>query len=160
MFEFFKIFVILFVMLLIHWRERKRITLNTSFFYKRSPRMRRASWMSFGIIVTRLAWIAHKLVSSNRPTRYASEASWKTRSAVDWNLIFFFKSWAISRTRRWKGDFWMRRSLFSNDRFHKERLFQDKNDVVSLHLLLLDQISVLHMLPKFYVVLSLLWTFK
>nr|ACJ84494.1 unknown [Medicago truncatula] len=27
--------------------------------------------MSLGIIVTRLAWIAHKLVSSKRPTRYA-----------------------------------------------------------------------------------------
>merc|ERR1719293_95266 len=26
-------------------------------------------------MVTRLAWMAHKLVSSNRPTRYASEAS-------------------------------------------------------------------------------------
>ena len=41
--------------------------------YARSPRMRRASWMSFGMIVTRLAWIAHRLVSSKRPTRYASE---------------------------------------------------------------------------------------
>ena len=30
--------------------------------------------MSFGMIVTRLAWIAHRLVSSKRPTRYASEA--------------------------------------------------------------------------------------
>jgi hypothetical protein len=28
--------------------------------------MRRASWMSFGIIVTRLAWIAHRLVSLKR----------------------------------------------------------------------------------------------
>ena len=37
--------------------------------YARSPRIRRANWMSFGIMVTRLAWMAHKLVSSNRPTR-------------------------------------------------------------------------------------------
>lgn len=37
--------------------------------YARSPRMRRASWISFGMIVTRLAWIAHRLVSSNRPTK-------------------------------------------------------------------------------------------
>lgn len=37
--------------------------------YARSPRMRRASWMSLGMMVTRLAWIAHRLVSSNRPTR-------------------------------------------------------------------------------------------
>lgn len=37
--------------------------------YERSPRMRRANWMSFGMIVTRLAWIAQRLVSSKRPTR-------------------------------------------------------------------------------------------
>ena len=35
----------------------------------RSPRMRRASWMSLGMMVTRLAWMAARLVSSNRPTR-------------------------------------------------------------------------------------------
>ena len=43
--------------------------------YARSPRIRRASWMSFGMMVTRLAWMAHKFVSSKSPTRYASEAS-------------------------------------------------------------------------------------
>lgn len=37
--------------------------------YARSPRIRLASWMSFGMMVTRLAWIAHKLVSSNSPTK-------------------------------------------------------------------------------------------
>mmetsp|Transcript_72099 Transcript_72099/g.145912 ORF Transcript_72099/g.145912 Transcript_72099/m.145912 type:complete len:168 (-) Transcript_72099:424-927(-) len=37
--------------------------------YARSPRMRLASWMSLGMMVTRLAWMAHRLVSSNRPTR-------------------------------------------------------------------------------------------
>ena len=37
--------------------------------YARSPRIRRANWMSLGMMVTRLAWMAHKLVSSNRPTR-------------------------------------------------------------------------------------------
>ena len=37
--------------------------------YARSPRMRRASWMSLGMMVTRLAWMAHKLVSSKRPTK-------------------------------------------------------------------------------------------
>ena len=31
--------------------------------------IRRASWMSFGMMVTRLAWIAQRLVSSKRPTR-------------------------------------------------------------------------------------------
>ena len=36
--------------------------------YDRSPRMRRASWMSLGMIVTRLAWMAQRLVSSKRLT--------------------------------------------------------------------------------------------
>lgn len=35
--------------------------------------------MSLGIIVTRFAWIAHKLVSSNRETRKASEATCTTK---------------------------------------------------------------------------------
>jgi len=37
--------------------------------YARSPRILRASWISLGMMVTRLAWIAHKLLSSKRPTR-------------------------------------------------------------------------------------------
>jgi len=37
--------------------------------YDRSPRRRRASWRSFGWMVTRLAWMAAKLVSSNKETR-------------------------------------------------------------------------------------------
>ena len=37
--------------------------------HARSPRMRRASWMSLGMMVTRLAWMAARLVSSKRPTR-------------------------------------------------------------------------------------------
>jgi len=37
--------------------------------YARSPRMRRASWTSLGMMVTRLPWMAQRLVSSNRPTR-------------------------------------------------------------------------------------------
>lgn len=36
--------------------------------YALSPRMRRASWMSLGMMVTRFAWMAHRLVSSNSPT--------------------------------------------------------------------------------------------
>ena len=43
--------------------------------YARSPRIRLASWMSFGMMVTRWAWIAHRLESSSRLTRYASVAS-------------------------------------------------------------------------------------
>ena len=44
-------------------------------FYARSPRIRLASRMSFGMMVTHLAWIAHRLASSNSRTRYASAAS-------------------------------------------------------------------------------------
>ena len=82
--------------------------------YARSPRMRRASWTSFGMMVTRLAWMAHKFVSSNKPTKYASDASWSAKTAEDWNRKSVLKSCAISRTRRWNGslrikssvDFW------------------------------------------------------
>ncbi|RCV33606.1 hypothetical protein SETIT_7G095400v2 [Setaria italica] len=65
--------------------------------------MRRASWMSLGMMVTRLAWIAQRLVSSNSPTRYASAASCSAATAEDWNRRSVLKSCAISRTRRWKG---------------------------------------------------------
>jgi len=37
--------------------------------------MRRARWMSLIMMVTRFEWIAQRLASSSRPTRYASEAS-------------------------------------------------------------------------------------
>ena len=37
--------------------------------YARSPLIRRANWISLGIMVTLLAWMAQRLVSSNRPTR-------------------------------------------------------------------------------------------
>lgn len=50
-----------------------------------SPRMRRASFMSLTVIVTRLAWMAQRLVSTKRPVRYASAASCNARTAVDWN---------------------------------------------------------------------------
>ncbi|PNH03640.1 hypothetical protein TSOC_010279 [Tetrabaena socialis] len=49
--------------------------------------------MSLGMMVTRLAWMAHRLVSSKRPTRSV------------------LKSWAISRTRRWKGSLRMSSSV-------------------------------------------------
>eukprot|EP00223_Ostreococcus_mediterraneus_P005934 CAMPEP_0179696502 /NCGR_PEP_ID=MMETSP0936-20121108/6901_1 /TAXON_ID=548131 ORGANISM="Ostreococcus mediterraneus, Strain clade-D-RCC2573" /NCGR_SAMPLE_ID=MMETSP0936 /ASSEMBLY_ACC=CAM_ASM_000574 /LENGTH=98 /DNA_ID=CAMNT_0021569455 /DNA_START=127 /DNA_END=420 /DNA_ORIENTATION=+ len=66
------------------------------------------------MMVTRLAWMAHKLVSSNKPTKYASDASWSANTAEDWNRKSVLKSWAISRTKRWNGslrikssvDFW------------------------------------------------------
>ena len=37
------------------------------------------------MMVTLLAWIAHKLVSSNKPTKYASDASCNAKTAEDWN---------------------------------------------------------------------------
>lgn len=83
-------------------------------------------------MVTLLAWIAHRFVSSNRPTRYASLASCSKSTrrnvvrnpqgsspstaarpalsstcsapmAALWNLKSVLKSWAISLTSRWKG---------------------------------------------------------
>ena len=62
-------------------------------------------------MVTLLAWMAHKLVSSKRPTKYASEASWRAATAVLWNRKSVLKSWAISRTKRWNGSFRMSNSV-------------------------------------------------
>ena len=41
----------------------------------------------------------------------ASEASWRAATAVDWNRKSVLKSWAISRTRRWKGSFRIKSSV-------------------------------------------------
>merc|ERR1719341_912143 len=68
-----------------------------------SPRILLASWISLGMMVTLFAWMAQRLVSSKRPTRYASLASWRAITAELWNLRSVLKSWAISRTRRWNG---------------------------------------------------------
>ena len=75
--------------------------------YARSPRIHLASRMSFGIMVTRLAWMAHRLASSNSLTRYASTTSWRHNIAADWNRRSVLKSWAISLTNLWKGSFRM-----------------------------------------------------
>ncbi|CAN1166113.1 hypothetical protein LINPERPRIM_LOCUS34114 [Linum perenne] len=63
------------------------------------------------MIVTLLAWIAQRLVSSKSPTRYASAASWRAETAELWNLRSVLKSWAISRTRRWKGSLRIKSSV-------------------------------------------------
>lgn len=63
-----------------------------------SPLILLANCISFGMMVTLLAWMAHKLVSSKRPTKYDSEASWSARTAEDWNLKSFLNSEAISLT--------------------------------------------------------------
>uniref|UniRef100_M4EST2 Uncharacterized protein n=1 Tax=Brassica campestris TaxID=3711 RepID=M4EST2_BRACM len=51
------------------------------------PRQRRS-----GMIVTLFAWIAQRLVSSNRPTKYASAASWSAATALLWNRRSVLKS--------------------------------------------------------------------
>jgi hypothetical protein len=58
------------------------------------------------------AWSAHLLVSLKRPTRYASAASWRARKAVLCIRKSDFMPQAISRTRRWKGAFLIKRSVF------------------------------------------------
>ena len=73
-----------------------------------SPRILLASWMSLGKMVTHLAWMAQRLVSSNNPTRYVLAASWSASSAEDWNCISCATSIAISRTNLWNGSFLMR----------------------------------------------------
>ena len=75
--------------------------------YARSPRIRLASRMSFGMMVTRLAWMAHRLASSNNLTMYSSVASWRHSITADWNHRSVLKSWAISLTNLWKGNFRM-----------------------------------------------------
>lgn len=64
-----------------------------------------------GMMVTRLAWMAHRLVSSNRPTRYASLASCSAITAELWKRRSVLKSWAISRTSRWNGSLRMSSSV-------------------------------------------------
>ncbi|CAL6376959.1 unnamed protein product [Bathycoccus prasinos] len=63
------------------------------------------------MMVTLLAWIAHKLVSSNKPTKYASDASCNAKTAEDWNRKSVLKSWAISLTNLWNGNFLMSNSV-------------------------------------------------
>ena len=83
------------------------------FFYSLvCPRILRASCMSFGMIVTRFAWTAHKLQSSNRPTRCASAASCNARIADACQLYAWRERpcW-ISLTNRAKGSRRMSKSV-------------------------------------------------
>lgn len=63
----------------------KALYTNKKLLYDLSPRNLRANARSFGWMVTRFAWIAAKLVSSNNETRYASAASCSAITADDWN---------------------------------------------------------------------------
>ena len=63
------------------------------------PRMRRESWMSLTWMVTRLPCSAHRFASSNRPTRYDSDASCSASSATPFQRISrFVYAWVTSRT--------------------------------------------------------------
>lgn len=87
---------------------------------KRSPRILLASWRSFDIMVTLLAWIAQRFVSSKRETRYASAASWRAKIAWLWNLISCLNSVAISLTNLWKGSFLINKSVWISKKKKKE----------------------------------------
>lgn len=86
----------------------------TSLVSMLSPRMRRASSRSFFIKVTRLAWMAHKWASSNRPVTKASVDSCKATMAWLWNRSLPSIFEVICLTSRWNGakgssnwvDFW------------------------------------------------------
>ena len=67
-----------------------------------------ANCMSQGRIVTHFLWMAHRLVSSNKPTRYTSTASFRAAMVIPWNHMFDLKSWEISQANLWKGSLQMR----------------------------------------------------
>ena len=50
-------------------KDRNVCVFGGGVFYALSPWIRLASWMSLGMMVTHQAWMVHKLVSLNRPTR-------------------------------------------------------------------------------------------
>ncbi len=76
--------------------------------------MRQARARSFGLMVTQLPCIVHKLVSLKTSTMKYLVASWRARRAVLCIRMSLFLELAckISLTRRWKGAFLMRRSVF------------------------------------------------
>ncbi len=77
------------------------------------PRMQQARTISFFMMVTHLLCIAHKLVSLKTSTMKYSAASWRARTAVLCIRRSLFPNFsAILCTRRWKGVFLMRRSVF------------------------------------------------
>lgn len=105
--------------------HHSRLPIIPSEFHVLSPRILRASCRSLGMMVTRLAWIAHRFVSSKSPTRYDSAASCSARTAWLWNLRSLLYSWAISLTRRWKGSFLIKSSVYKevrNYRWKREKL--------------------------------------
>lgn len=78
---------------------------------KRSPRILFANKRSLLMIVTLLAWIAQRLVSSNNDTKYDYDAYCRASKACVWNLISFWNEWQISLTSRWNGNLLIKRSV-------------------------------------------------
>ena len=91
--------------------SNNQITRLTMQHHSLSPLILLARCRSFVMIVTLLAWIAHRLVSSNKPTRYASAAYWRASTALLWNLTSCLNSVAIYLTSLMKGSFLIRRSV-------------------------------------------------
>jgi hypothetical protein len=81
-------------------------------FHDLPPLICIANCMSLGIMVTLFACIAHMFVSSNKPTKNASDASCNAKIAVDWNRVSSPNSWAISLTNLWKGALRINNSVF------------------------------------------------
>lgn len=83
-----------------HPRPRPRMFRVSHPVMSLSPRMRRASWMSRTMMVTRFPWMAHRLASSNRATKYASAISWRAirASAFHLNSLLGAYSCVTSRT--------------------------------------------------------------
>lgn len=59
------------------------LTERTLIYWRTSPRIRLARSISFGMMVTRLPWIAQRLVSSRRPIKYASAAVYNVKVFVN-----------------------------------------------------------------------------
>ena len=76
-----------------------------------SPLILQANCMSLGMIVTHLAWIAHKLLSLNRLTRYASLASCNAIMAVLWNRTPVKNCWPTSWTNCMNSNFLINSSV-------------------------------------------------
>ena len=76
-----------------------------------SPRIRRANWMSFGRMVTLFAWMAQRFVSSNNPTKYASDASCRAPITASCQRRSVLKSCVISLTTLWNSNFLIRRFI-------------------------------------------------
>ena len=71
--------------------------------------MQQANWMSLGIIVTHFACMVQRLVSSMRPTKFASAASYRHIMVLPWkHKSVLSTAWAISQTSCEKGSFLIR----------------------------------------------------